>query len=248
MCFKFLGRFTFLLGGIFSFQSTLTGQVALAGLDLGVDVVAWYDDQIGLENAGLVVGTYHNWNRASRDSDPFLVSDRWALGTIRYRGQTYTGINLLYDVYEDLVYLQHPTKLIYSNQVIKLIPHQIEWFDFHGRRFYFINDKVLQHRPGFHEKLYEGQSVTLLAKRIKEQRIERTIFFESADAFIIQVGNQYYPFKSRSSLNRLLPDYKKEIKQFVRDQKLVIQNGPESNLVALIRHCDPFFAKTPMQP
>lgn len=220
-------------------QLKSNAQHSLEGLDLDGDVYQWYDNALGLEKSGVVLGAYQEINRQSRNSHQFFMGDLWLSNPIRYRGQVYDSIFLLYDIYDDILIIRYPEKLQYYSQPIKLLQDQVDWFKLAGHTFKYYPNGILQVSPGFFDQLYVGDHFDLIAKRIKQVQIENTsVIYVSSDKYIIRCKDEYHRFRRKGSILKLFKGQKREIRQFIKQKGLSIKPGNDQDLVLLARFCD----------
>lgn len=220
-----------------------SAQYAIAEVDLEKDMSLWYDMSLGRQNTGILTGQYEKFERSSVTTHAFFQKDTWSNQKLKYRGQIYDSIFIMYDVYKDLLLIRHPTEFQYFSQPVKLIQPQISWFQLRGHLFRYYNHDILNYSPGFFDELYIGEAFDLIVKRIKTMNTNgtREVVFEPEDAYIIRLKDQYSRLRRRGSLLRLFNDQKmikKEIKQFIKSNGLIVKPANEADLIQLARFCD----------
>lgn len=238
MCSRLLKRTSLILLTLFlSLKST--AQVAVNSLDLDGDVDSWFDQAIGYNNTGILIGRYQEIGRNSRSSHPFYGQDVWADIRMEYRGETYQDLVALYDLQKDLMVIRHPTDLSFHSQPILLNQGQIAWFEMNGNLFRLFDEEILLLPPGFMEVLHEGTyGLSLYAKRIRQSKAEQTLVYTVEDRYIIDKNGTYFRFRNLRSFIRLFGDQKKQIRKFVRQNQLRVKKQNDQDLRMLAAFCD----------
>lgn len=219
-------------------QYKLTAQYSLEGFELDGDVYTWHDRALGAQGTGILLGEHQQIKRISRNTHPFFSTDRWWPGKIRYRGEIYDSIYLMYDIHDDVLIFRHPTKLQYHSQAVKPNQEQVDWFELAGHTFKYYPGEMLQFPPGFFDQLYVGKEFDLVAKRAKGSRAETTIVYIPNDMYLVRVKDEYHRIKRKRSILRLFKGQKGEVRKFIRENELQIRPGNEQDLILLARFCD----------
>lgn len=214
---------------------TASAQYALDANALTKAPYSWYDQKIDLQNSGLVNGEYAEIRRISKSSHQFYQSDSWSVGTIFFRGQLFDSVYMTYDVNRDLLLIRHPTQYVFHNQAIKPIQQHISSFDIFGHHFVRMESGDLK---GFYDELYIGKHLKLIAKRHKKSVVERSVEYELDERLYFFYNGTYHQLKNKSSIIKVLSNYKKEIKGFVRNQNLLIKRGHDQDCIKLIEFLD----------
>ena len=176
------------------------------------------------------------------DRNPFFQNIFMQNGTVQYDGTVYHDVPLTYDVYKDAL-----ISLRYNwNYRIKLVTDKIGFFDLAGHHFVLINEDSTASLPdgtGFYEELYNGKSLSVLAKRKrkKEDRLysaEFTTYFLPNDHYYVKKGGNYYPVNSKSSVLDVFQDKKKDIRKYLRKNNISFKPSPETGIVSAAAYYD----------
>lgn len=216
---------------------TASGQYKLDENWIQNDPSSWYLSNSGLENNGILIGERADIKIVTRSSHQFFLTNQWTTGEITFRGIRYDSIHLLYDIYEDKVFIYHPTGYIYHNEPIEPIQSQVSEFNLSGHHFVRMNNEK-NNSSDFYEDLYDGESLDFLAFRYKKKEINRTVDFERADKHYFYYQDTFYPYRSRVSLYRLFPEDKKTIRNFIRTNHLSVKPKNEGDCIKLMRFVD----------
>lgn len=164
----------------------------------------------------------------------------WKNGTVVYDGLEFNNVNMLYDLYQDELVIQHFHKLMITLHSVKLSS-----FHFGGRHFTrFLRDSTVKGSPatGFYEVLHEGKT-KLMAKRIK--LLEETITdvleqrFTPKNFYYIYNNNSWYNIKNYKDLRKtILKDKSSEIRQYLRKNKIKFRKEKERALILSLQQFD----------
>ena len=191
--------------------------------------VRMYDEAIG-RNSFLYTGkNYYNRHDQVRGHQ-FFNDDYWEFGSVIFENQRFDSIYLKYDVFDDLLLVEHFSSagIMAAMQIHK---PKVSGFELFGHRFFQImDDSTAKIRPGFYDKLYDGNNVQLLCKWRKEivKNMSAGSYMEEflvKQRFYLVKGGEYFPVRNRSSLVKILEDQKKEIKRFIRQNKARYTNN-----------------------
>jgi len=213
---------------------------SLKNLDGNQNVTEWYDDQIEIENLKFITGTFEKPSRLYSDSSPYFNETlQYVDSELCYRGQVFTNVQAVYDIYIDVLFIKHPN-LKYNNQPIKLNQSDIEWFKLDENLF-----RPFEGASGFYEVLFEGDSVSILKKVSKKlENIERDLFYRKVERYFFRIEKEFIPIKSYSAYYKQFPAYKKEIKNYIKSNRLkrfTIKSDVE--LSELTSYCDQLLNK-----
>ena len=171
----------------------------------------------------------------------YFIIKEWQEGNINYKGQHYQQVPMLYDVVNDEVLVKH-----YGGHIkVKLYKEKIDEFSLSGHHFIKLaaTDTKGEKMPGgFYDQLYKGE-LQVLVKRKKiiseyhhEMKVKRD--FVEKDLYFIQKDGVYYPVKKKGSVLEVLKNQKKEIRQFLKQNKIVFKLNPEFAIVKMVEFYD----------
>ncbi len=208
---------------------TTIAQYKVSELDLDGDFENWYDQKIGKNNAGIISGKYVEIKRVSKSSHQFFESADWTPTTIKFRGQVYDSINLLYDIHSDMVCIQHPTNFALHNQAIELPKTQVESFQLHGHLFRFMENVPANRTPGFFDDLYQNELLGIVVKRVKSMELRQEVQFVENDFYFLKINQTYHRYWGKRTVFRLYKSYKPEIKKFIRNNNLELKPNQQND-------------------
>ena len=125
-------------------------------------------DSMGVLPASLIeklklyqtTGDYKAISAIKSDSHPFFKNPSWVEASVNYRGQANSHQQVLYDLFQDVVFLAHPT----TGFPVSLNPRFLEWFLIDGHYFQKVEGK-----EGYFELLYDSEEITLYKKHEKSK-------------------------------------------------------------------------------
>lgn len=180
----------------------------------------WFDSLAGQENSELYNGIgYVEKYRVINEYHKFFISADFLPGSINYRGQSYFGLKVKYDLDEDklIVSLDSGSGIVF----LQPIKSWINNFVVDGHQFLHVKDEQANAEipPGFYEVLLKTPVMTLL-KRNKKNRFKRTkkkvVYYEfkTSNETILFYNNTYHRVNSRSDFLKIFPQLKSEIKKY----------------------------------
>lgn len=175
--------------------------------------------------------------------DPYFLSDKWADGSIVIDGKKYDELELLYDIDIEKAILK--TTINDSTDVFLVLNNDVVESFYLGSH-YFLN--AAKHGlgnefPGFVEQLYTG-SFTVLTRHQKSFVSEYSKntpngFYASTKStnYILNHG-KLFKLSSKKSLFEYFTANKKEVKNFLRRNKIKYKRATFIQLNKLFEFCD----------
>jgi hypothetical protein len=172
----------------------------------------------------------------------FFEINQLVNGSVEYDGMLYKNVPMQLDLITEHVIINSPE----GGYRIQLINERISRFTLLSHTFIRIvkdsaNSNVIS--TGFYDQLYAGD-VSILKKE-RKKIIENTSIISGVTRTVLQdnfyyleKAGKYYSIKSKSSLMEVLQDKQKEIKQFVRKNKLKFRKNTDDVIVQVARYYD----------
>jgi hypothetical protein len=162
------------------------------------------------------------------------------IGSVNYDGIVYTNVPLIYNIDRDMLV----SKLYNGFSVYTLLSDMVYEFDLLNHHFVRILPDNLNKQmvAGFYDELYNGK-LQLLARRVKTVQTAtslsgmKNVFYPKTDYFL-KKGGVYYNANSRVKILDVLKDKKKELKQYIKDNKVDFGDNPEPAMVMLVAYYD----------
>ena len=164
-------------------------------------------------------------------------------GSVFYVGFLYTNVNMLYDIYKDVVVI-----MIYNNFMkISLISERVKYFDLLDQHFVYVkNDPANSNslKSGFYDELYSGK-IQVLSKKSKSMQSVTDYwgiipYFSPAKDYYLFKNGKYFTVNSQGAFLDALNDHKKEVKQFIKSNNIRIRfkKAPEQAMTAIAAYYD----------
>ncbi len=205
------------------YQKSVSNAVGLYFASIG--------DQSGLLNGNQYVAYSFSFKEGGH---PFFSKDSLATGSIVYNNVLYSDVQLLYDEVGDF--------LVFADRIrrIKLLTERVTAFTLYNTNFIRIEKDSLNPMlisTGFYSLLYDGK-ITLLKKEIKaisEETVSATDgivrFIRVKKYYYIKKNNNYYQVKRKKDLSEIFKDNKKEVQQFIKNNKLSFKKDRDNLLI-----------------
>jgi hypothetical protein len=164
---------------------------------------------------------------------PYYLIDSTQTGTIVYNEVQYRNVGMLYDIVRDELVVNPPL----GGYRLRLRTDKIAQFTLGQHQFArILGDSVAGIQTGFYEIIYNGK-VKALAKRQKiiQEDISGGVYkadFLPKDRFVIQKDGAFYEVKTKRSVLNLFPDQAKELRQYLRKNKLKFREQQREEAIA----------------
>ncbi|UMB52676.1 hypothetical protein MKD41_10045 [Lutibacter sp. A64] len=178
----------------------------------------WFDAVVGVGNTDLYNGIQYkrSYNTINKNHEYFLSSD-FIKGTVLYSNQPYFDVYLKYDIHNDELIAQLPS--VKSNNTIQLIQQKVSSFSISGHSFVKLSAEGVS---GFYEVLFEDSNIKFYKKYIKtiKKHLDKDFayyVFTEKESYLLYYNNEYYQIKSKSNISKVLPNLKKDINLFYKN-------------------------------
>ena len=170
--------------------------------------------------------------------NPFFLDDYYAEGTIEYDGMVYHDIPLKYDVVEDKILVEYFNHAGNRKGLI-LEYEKVHAFTYEGHQFVKVhaNNPVGSLKEGFYDVLLDDE-ISIYASRKKQinkavKNGQLNIKFEVLDQFFVELDDNTYRVSNKSSLLQLFEDRKKQLKPYIKTNRLDLKRDFEASLIAV---------------
>ncbi|TXN35548.1 hypothetical protein FVB32_13290 [Flagellimonas hymeniacidonis] len=222
----------------FSWNAKLVAQVE----QNDIAYYKWFDELIGIENTSLYngIGAVEKY-RVINEHHKFYKTTDFLSGSIVYDGQYYSGLEMKYDLDEDVVLLNQQSGL--RIVLLQLIKNKTEQFAIDNHTFININDSLSRANGilGFHEVLLQNPRLKLLEKHTKKRfkrQGKKSLYYEfkSRNFNLLFYKDRYYTVGNRKDFIKIFPEFKKEIEAYSR--KTFPKSNYRQHLIALTKRID----------
>jgi hypothetical protein len=207
------------LGDSSSQQNALNNAVSLFNTSLGNQVPIYTGPE------------YYFYDPHIKGTAYFMDVNGFTKGAVYYDGILYNNISMLYDLNLDEVVVLLPSHV----SKFTVLKERVKSFDF--LESHFINIKA------DYKQLYNGKS-ELLAKYSKSMQTTTSVitglenYFSQSKNYYIRKNNIYRSIGSQGALLDVLKDKKKELKKYIKANRIVYGDNPEEAMVKIITYYD----------
>ncbi|MEA1887417.1 MAG: hypothetical protein U9N72_09420 [Bacteroidota bacterium] len=198
-------------------------------------------DKIHGADQRLVSGPfYHQAHYGSLIGYPFCINEEWKTGQVKLSGITYDNLLLRYDIVSNELVL-NTINLNNTPWQISLKTSDISSFKMDNREYVVFPGSQDEDKPVFCELVSSGH-VDFLLLTTKELRItvsggsdyEYKKYYKN----YLSKDNTLVRFRGRRSLFKLFPDLRKELRQYISQQGLLLGKKNTSGRALLIDYCN----------
>jgi hypothetical protein len=195
------------------------------------NLIALYQQSSG-DQTGLYNGSqYSGYPFVFAEGHPFFKDNKPGTGSIVYDNVLYENVLLQFDEVQDVMILDS------ASRRIQLLNDRITRFTLYNNNFIRIikdSSNIPLVRTGFYNILYDGNT-SLLKKEEKIVREDVTTgvllrFVDINKFYYIKRNNVYYSIQSKKSMLAFFKDRKKEIRQYIRKNKLSYRKDRDNTL------------------
>ncbi len=207
--------------------------------------ISIYDKEIG-SNSMVNTGSSYYDPHIGIKGHQYFRNDYWEQGSLVYNAHAYDSIFLKYDIYRDLLLIEHFNSDGFLAP-IQLYSPKVGSFELVGYSFIWLEkDTISNIKTGFYNQIYKRGDMEVLVKRKKiiarindigtigEEFLERDRYYIKKDSLLHQV-------KKKSSIIKVFSDQKKEIKSFIRKNNYRFKHDADSQLVEIVKYYDSLF-------
>ncbi|WP_271764873.1 hypothetical protein [Aquimarina algiphila] len=204
------------------------------------DYYNWFDTFIGIENTGLYNGVLYTekYNLIHKKHQFFNSSD-FIPGSVSYEGKEYYGLMIKYNIYEDKVLIKLSNK--FGVRTLQLISSNVDNFSISDHKFVNIRSEISTTKEsGFYEVLTSNDRFVFYKKH---QKIKKELFkedrllydFLDRESYFLFYNDSYYSIRTKSELNRVFPELKKDITTFYNANKTVRKSNSDMFWILLMK-------------
>ncbi len=176
----------------------------------------------------------------SGNSHPYFNTDRYRPGSLLLNGESYDNVTINYDIFDQQLILQYPSN---SDQDLQVVLNRalIDHFQIDGLTFRLMS--FPETGSLFFQVLSSGDvSCFLLWKKtLSRSTVSGNTSYkyskQSREVYLQREGRLYI-VRSRSSFTSIYDEaYRKEIKSFLRREKIRFRNASDEKLGELMNFC-----------
>ncbi len=191
----------------------------------------------------IVNGTKWTYVKQYR-GNPFIAEAYWPYASLLYGGRKYSEFQINYDLYKDDFILLYTHKE--SKKYIVLAKETLQSFSYtdtvnHREHFYEYFEIPGTNGKELYEKAYDGRTSLILRPLCTISDDPSGIFagvYSRSFEYFIETEGDYKRFHSKKSLLSALNRNEKELKKFIRGNRLKIDNVNPDAIVQVLKYYD----------
>ena len=217
----------------FLFGQTVKGDSSFIAT-AKANTIARYSNSISGQSH-LYNGSAYSEYVSQREEHPYFI-DEWIEGSVIYDEEYHDNVPLLYDISADRVIVDNP----FSIKKVMLVNEKVTEFTIQGHHFVQLKNTPLP--VGHYELTYDGVTKVYVRHRktLQSRPVDYSIIneFEEKKLYYIYKGGTYFSVRGKGSVLKLLEDKKKELKKFIRDNKLQFGSDKARDISRLVQYYD----------
>ncbi|MFY0687371.1 MAG: hypothetical protein JXQ90_09410 [Cyclobacteriaceae bacterium] len=190
-------------------------------------------------------GTLARSSSVSAIAHQFYGNMEWASGQIEYNGRVYDDVQMLYDVYTDVLLVKNVAAKDQFEPAIRINQNRIDAFRLNEAQFTQLRDDAPQGiSNGIYEVVFQGDKIELLAKRVKLKKMSSgmsgvgDVDYYHQDRYYMFYDSVYVELKSNKSLYEVFPEMSNELKSLVKEMSINVKKQVDTDLVNLMGKCE----------
>lgn len=206
--------------------------------------LAFFDSIVGKENTEFFNGKRYIEKLPTTEINfPFFKTSKFLKGSIIYDNQQFFNLDLKYDLISDQLIAKLPNNNNFF--LISLVNERISSFTIDNNSFVNINDneKLLSlGYKGYFQLLHDGNTLDLYIKHIKtvKKKIDKKVnySYKENNVHLIQFGTDFYRIKTIKDIIKILPEKKKDIRNYQNSFRTLQKTIPDLFYKNLIEFLD----------
>lgn len=224
-------------------SSHVSAQTSIDSTGLN-HVIANYNTAIG-QQSHLYNGPEYEFYDPTIKGNAYIFDTKvFTPGSVNYDGVIYSNVPMLYDINAGKVVI-----LLYNKFTkISLLNERISSFSLLDHHFINITaDSVASGSkgvtPGFYDQLYDGRNLDILVSRSKSIQTNTSMstiesFFAYSKVYYIRKRGECFSFSGQGGLISILKDKQKELKKYIKANKIEYRDDPEQAMLSIAAYYD----------
>jgi hypothetical protein len=205
----------------------------------------WFDEVVSTQNTELINGREYFIAFGGGTSQPFFGTLELKESQLWYDQQFYPKVNLLYDIYTDLLILRHRDKSgLFS--MIRLDQSKVEGFSLNGHLFQTMKNPKSRGEfadNGYYDVLYGGKYLKLVSKHSKaETREGNKVEYKVNERYYLIQDNKWVPVSGSKTFFDVVKNKKDDVKAFIKSKNIKMRKMKENELRDIAVFCETLIA------
>lgn len=181
----------------------------------------------------------------AEDEHPYFLTEEWTFGSLRFEGQDFNNVPMLYNSVSDQVISETP-----NGNLVVINPQKVNSFTIHNHNFVRIDNSTVNNslpETGFYNVLYNGKTrVIVMREKKMQEKLENQqlhISFEIKNRYFILKKGKYYPVKNKKSILKVLEEQKSSLRTLINKNGIRFKNNREQSLARIAEFYDTLISK-----
>ena len=217
---------------------TIKSQGLSSKPDLDGDLDIWFSSVSGENFYPFLEGSYYFISEGSnsRYEHPFYQSI-WTEGSLVYEGRKYQDVTMAYNIVKDVLLIWNWDMKKGGEKSLLIDQNKVDSFVIHNDKF--VGSTTLGMGDGYHQEIHHGDSIGCYAKRYKLVEInQRSTEYTNKSDLIILYKGRMYNYRGKSTLFKIFPEYKKDIKRYIRKNIASYSRRNDDGLRQVLAYCE----------
>ena len=187
-------------------------------------------------------GEYYTYPYYNANGHPFLGTKEFETGSVVFRGKTYEGLSLNYDLFNQQLILSREQNGVL--QMNLLAPEFVSGFILKGKQFRKLASNG--EAPAFYQLISENGGISCYYSLFKDRREIRDSGNRSIYSFSEQKSRRYllldkqlHRYKSNKTFLKIFPDKSRaQIKEYLKENRINVMEADNQLMMRLTDYCD----------
>jgi len=190
----------------------------------------------------LINGKYYKPKHFYAKGHPYFLSKDWVGARLYIKGAIYNQVPLKYNIEDDAIIIQHIFESKISKNIL-LNNSYIDSLEIGSHIFHNTSNFPIENSIGIAELIYEGK-LRAYAKHTIEfiedysERYKYGLYLEPQKKLYLFDGHSFYPILTKKDFLAHFPMHTKEIKSFLRKNRIRFKKTSKDEINMLIRFCE----------
>jgi len=190
----------------------------------------------------LVNGKYYKPRHFFAEGHPYFNKNEWVDGTLFIKGIQYNKIPIKYNIEDDKIII----KSILEDRISKNIVLHNSFVDsliIGSHIFHNTNNFSLDEPIGIVEHIYSGEIKAYFKHRCEfkdelSERQQHGKYLKARKKLFLYDGDSFISIQTKKDFLMYFEEHKKEVKQFLRKNRISIKKATAYQIVKLIQFCE----------
>lgn len=176
----------------------------------------------------------------SEGQHPFFLTEEWDFGSLKFEGQDFAKVPMLYDIVSDQVITETP-----NGNLIVINPQKVNGFTLNNHHFIRIDNSTVNNslpQTGFYNVLYNGNTklIALREKKVQEKIADQQlhISFDIKNRYYILKKGRFYPVKNKKTILKVLEEQKNSLRALISKNGIRFKKNREQALAQIAEFYD----------